>query len=56
VILSTAFSRERTMFEFAGREGWGFIRKPYETSALVESLHETLIQEAQAGRAVPPGA
>jgi two-component system, cell cycle sensor histidine kinase and response regulator CckA len=42
IILSTAYSRERAESEF-GHDGlWGFIRKPYETSELVELLRHTL--------------
>jgi two-component system cell cycle sensor histidine kinase/response regulator CckA len=42
VILSTAYSRERTMSEFGQRDTAGFIRKPYQTSELAELLRKTL--------------
>jgi PAS domain S-box-containing protein len=38
VVLSTAYSRERTMSEFRERNTSGFIRKPYQTRDLVELL------------------
>jgi two-component system cell cycle sensor histidine kinase/response regulator CckA len=38
VVLSTAYSRERTMSEFRERNTSGFIRKPYKTNDLVEML------------------
>jgi len=40
VILSTAYSRETASSTFAGREFWGFIRKPYRTADLVTLLRQ----------------
>jgi two-component system, cell cycle sensor histidine kinase and response regulator CckA len=40
IILSTAYSRETAMSEFAGRDIWGFIRKPYRTEELVALLQQ----------------
>jgi PAS domain S-box-containing protein len=46
IVLSTAYSRERAESEFRHGGPWGFIRKPYETSELVELLRRTLAGDA----------
>jgi CheY-like chemotaxis protein len=52
VVLSTAYSRERTMSEFRERDTSGFIRKPYQTSDLVELLLRAIGDAA--GPPAPP--
>jgi CheY-like chemotaxis protein len=46
VIFTTAHSRQRALSELAGREGWAFIRKPYQLGDLV-SLLESVCRSAK---------
>ena len=42
VIFTTAYSQQAALNEMVGREGWGFIRKPYQLSDLLNLLQRVL--------------
>jgi two-component system cell cycle sensor histidine kinase/response regulator CckA len=52
VIFTTAYSHQTAMSELAGREGWAFIRKPYQLRDLVNLLQRACREgKTQSGRA-----
>ena len=46
VILTSAYSEEKVLNDLAGRQSWGFLRKPYQFGDLVNLLQRAMVHEA----------